>query len=77
MPTIEQGDILFIEDSLQDAAAVERSFAFLKINGVFDKVGGILLGKHELFDDHDTGVKHYEILLELLAGTRFAHLGRV
>lgn len=68
MPAIEEGDILFIEDSLQDAGAVERFFAFLKINGVFDKLAGILLGKHELFNDHGTGVKHYEILLEVLAG---------
>ena len=68
MPEIQSGDILFLEDSLTDAATVERSFAFLKVNGVFDKVTGIVLGKHELFDDEGTGVKPYEILLEILGG---------
>jgi muramoyltetrapeptide carboxypeptidase LdcA involved in peptidoglycan recycling len=66
MPEIKDGDILFIEDSLKDAATVERSFSFLKVNGVFDKISGIILGKHELFNDMKTGRKPYEILLEVL-----------
>lgn len=66
MPEIRYGDILFIEDTLKDAATVERSFSFLKVNGIFDKISGIILGKHELFDDLDTCRKPYEILLEVL-----------
>ncbi|PEF34096.1 S66 family peptidase [Bacillus wiedmannii] len=66
MPSIQEGDILFIEDSSKDAATIERSFSFLKINGVFEKVSGILLGKHEQFDDCGTKRKPYEILLEVL-----------
>lgn len=66
MPEIKKGDILFIEDSLKDIATIERSFSFLKINGVLDEVSGIILGKHELFDDLKTGRKPYEILLEVL-----------
>lgn len=66
MPEIKDGDILFIEDCLKDAATIERSFSFLKVNGVFDKISGIILGKHELFDDLGTGRKPYEILLEVL-----------
>lgn len=66
MPEIKNGDILFIEDSLKDSATIERSFSFLKINGVFDRISGIILGKHELFDDEKTGRKPYEILLEVL-----------
>lgn len=66
MPEIKDGDILFIEDCLKDAATIERSFSFLKINGVFDKISGIILGKHEIFDDLKTGRKPYEILLEVL-----------
>lgn len=66
MPEIEEGDILFIEDSLKDAATVERSFSLLKVNGIFDKAGGILLGKHEKFDDCQTGRKPYQILQEVL-----------
>lgn len=66
MPEIKEGDILFIEDSLKDIATIERSFSLLKINGVFDKISGIILGKHELFDDLKTGRKSYEVLLEVL-----------
>lgn len=66
MPEIKDGDILFIEDSLKDIATVERSFSFLKVNGVFDKISGIILGKHELFNDQKTGRKPYEVLLEVL-----------
>ncbi len=66
MPDILAGDILFIEDSLKDIATIERSFALLKLNGVFDRISGIILGKHELFDDMKTGRKPYEVLLEML-----------
>lgn len=68
MPEIREGDILFIEDSLKDACTIERSFSLLKLAGVLEKVGGILLGKHELFDDNGMGRKPYEILLEVLDG---------
>lgn len=70
MPEIKEGDILLIEDSLKDAATIERSFSLLKLAGVFDKVSGIILGKHELFDDNGTGRKPYEILLEVLGDAR-------
>lgn len=66
MPEIKEGDILFIEDSLKDIATIERSFSFLNVNGIFDKISGIILGKHELFDDLKTGRKPYEVLLEVL-----------
>ena len=66
MPEIQRGDILLIEDSLKDAQTIERSFAHLKINGVFDKISGLILGKHEKFNDLNTGRKPYEILLEVL-----------
>ncbi len=71
MPKIEEGDILLIEDSLKPAAIVERNFAFLKVNGIFDKIGGLLLGKHELFNDQDSGKKHYEILQEVMGKTNY------
>ncbi|MEG0308927.1 MAG: LD-carboxypeptidase [Clostridium sp.] len=66
MPEIRCGDILFIEDSLKDIATIERSFSLLKLNGVFEKVSGIILGKHELFDDCGTGRKPYKVLLEVV-----------
>ena len=66
MPQIKKGDLLFIEDSLKDCAIIERSFSLLKVNGVFDQISGIILGKHELFDDLTTGRRPYEILVEVL-----------
>ncbi|MCG7495488.1 LD-carboxypeptidase [Vibrio sp. Of7-15] len=68
MPVIKKGDILFIEDSLLNAATVERSLSFLKINGVFDNVSAVILGKHELFDDQGTKRRPIDILLEVLNG---------
>ena len=66
MPRIRQGDVLLLEDSLKDACTIERSFSLLKLAGVLDKVGGILLGKHELFDDNGTGRTPGDILEEVL-----------
>ncbi|PEX96620.1 LD-carboxypeptidase [Bacillus cereus] len=74
MPHIQEGDILFIEDSSKDASTIERSFSLLKINGVFDKVSGIILGKHEQFDDCGTNRKPYEILLEVLQDQKIPFL---
>lgn len=71
MPGIEEGDILFIEDSRKDACTIERSFSLLKLAGIFDRIGGIVLGKHECFDDNGTGRKPYEILLEVLGDHSF------
>lgn len=71
MPEIRQGDILLLEDSLKDAATVERSFSLMKLAGVFDRAGGIILGKHEKFDDNGTGRKPYEILLEVLGEPKY------
>lgn len=73
MPRIEEGDILFIEDSMKDAATVERSFSLLKCSGVFDRIGGLILGKHELFDDQGTGRRPWEILMEVIGGDREGH----
>lgn len=74
MPEIRKGDILFMEDSLKDACTIERTFSLLKLAGVFDKIGGILLGKHEKFDDNGTGRKPYEILLEVLGDCQIPFL---
>ena len=46
----------------------------LKLAGVFEKISGIVLGKHEKFDDNGTGRKPYEILLEVLDGCHIPFL---
>lgn len=71
MPKIKEGDILLIEDSLKDASTIERSFSLLKLSGVFNKINGLILGKHELFDDCKSGRKPYEILQEVMGNINF------
>lgn len=71
MPAIEQGDILLLEDSLHLAATVERSFAHLKLCGVFDRIGALVLGKHELFDSQGSGRRPLDILLEIVGEPTF------
>lgn len=66
MPDIKEGDILLIEDTMKTASVVEKNFNLLKLNGVFDRVGGIILGKHELFDNQGTGRTPSDILLETI-----------
>jgi muramoyltetrapeptide carboxypeptidase len=71
MPAIEQGDILLLEDSLKSAETVERSFAHLKLCGVFERIGGLILGKHELFDSQGSGKRPLDILLEVIGEPSF------
>lgn len=76
MPEIKAGDLLLLEDSLKDAADVERSFSLLKLSGVFDRIGGLILGKHELFDDCGTGRMPYQILQEVIGMVDFPILAQ-
>jgi len=41
----------------------------LKVQGFFDKVAGIILGKHECYDDLGTGKQPLDLLIEQLDGT--------
>lgn len=66
MPEIRDGDILLIEDSQKDIALLERLFSMLKLNGIFDRIGGLILGKHDLLDDRGTGKACYDMLLEVM-----------
>lgn len=77
MPEIKTGDILFIEDSLKDIDTIERSFSLLKCNKVFDKLGGLILGKHEGFNDKNTNRKPYEVLEEVIGDYNFPFLADV
>ena len=77
MPEIKKGDILFIEDAQKNPSVIERSFSLLKNAGVFDKIGGLILGKHEKYDDFETNRKPHEILLEVLGDFNFPFLADV
>ncbi len=76
-PEVLEGDILLVEDCLKNAAIVEKNFAMLKLHGVFNKVSGIILGKHECYDDLGTGRQPYDILLEQLDGIEIPILAEV
>ncbi|WP_342442592.1 S66 peptidase family protein [Lysinibacillus sp. FSL K6-0057] len=76
-PEVLEGDILLVEDCLKNAAVVEKNFAMLKLHGVFNKVSGIILGKHECYDDLGTGRQPYDILLEQLDGIEIPILAEV
>lgn len=77
MPEIKNGDILFIEDSRKSAAMMERLFSFLKLNRIFEKIGGLILGKHERFNDQRTQKQPYQILEEILGEYDFPFLAEV
>ena len=66
MPKIKKGDLLLVEDSFKNRGEVERSFAMLMCSGVFDRIGGLILGKHEQFDHGGTYQKPYDILKEVI-----------
>lgn len=67
-PQLSKNDLLFIEDAEKDASTVEKNFAMLKVAGVFDRVKGIILGKHALFDPEGSTRKPIDILEEVLDG---------
>ncbi|OCA59281.1 peptidase S66 [Aeromonas piscicola] len=71
MPAIERGDILLLEDSLLSAETVERSFAHLNLCGIFDRIGALILGKHERFNDQGSGKRPLDILLEVVGEPNF------
>ena len=76
-PTIQEGDILLLEDSWKDIATVEKNFAMLKLHGIFDKVKAIILGKYEQFDDQKTNRTPLDVLLEQLDGKSIPILAKV
>ncbi|WP_459471379.1 S66 family peptidase [Pediococcus pentosaceus] len=71
-PKLTFGDLLFIEDAEKDAATVEKNFAMIRDAGAFDKVRGVILGKHALFDDLGTQRRPIDILLEVLNNQRLS-----
>ncbi len=77
MPEIEQGDILFLENTEESADYTERYITWLKLNGVFEKIGGLIIGKHRGFYDNGTNKKPYEILMEVIGNVKFPILAEL
>lgn len=71
MPEIKEGDILFLENTEEWAGYTERYITWLRLCGVFDRIGGLILGKHRSFDDCGTGKKSYEAVMEAIGDRNF------
>ncbi|WP_299983712.1 S66 peptidase family protein [Desulfobacula sp.] len=75
MPLKDKNTILFIEDTTKTAAYMERLFSLLKAHNYFENVCGIILGKHEQYDDQNTSKRPHDILMEIAGKTDIPILG--
>lgn len=66
MPKIENGDILFIEDSNKSVDECERNFAFLKNSKILDKVSGVIIGKCENFNKMSSNETYESLFMKFL-----------
>ncbi|MFD2046145.1 S66 peptidase family protein [Ornithinibacillus salinisoli] len=64
-----KGAILFIEDGYKDMAIQERSLSMLKVAGVFDEIAGLVIGKHDHFNDLGSPFSLDELLIEIIGDT--------
>ena len=64
-----KGAILFLEDSFKTMAEEERSLSMLKLAGVFDEISGLIIGKHEHFQDQSAPFSFNDLLLEVIGDT--------
>ncbi|WP_409252753.1 S66 family peptidase [Bacillus sp. SCS-153A] len=72
-----KGAILFIEDSFKDMAIQERSLSMLKLAGVLDEIEGLIVGKHEHFNDCDAPFTFEDLLLEIMGDCQIPILTNV
>ena len=66
MPQIRPGDILFIEDTEEWACNIEHFLAQLKISGVFDILGGLIIGKCRQYEEYGTGKQYCEFIYDYI-----------
>jgi len=71
MPEIHEGDILLLEDVREQPESIERSFSLLENAGIFEKIGGLILGKHADYRSGETGLKSWEVPLEIVSKYSF------
>ncbi len=75
-PAID-GTILFIEESYQGLASLERSLYMLRLHKVFDVINGLLVGKMEKLDGQNAPFGASELILEATDGFDFPILSEV
>ncbi|WP_214690354.1 MULTISPECIES: S66 peptidase family protein [unclassified Exiguobacterium] len=72
-----KGAILFLEDSFKTMAEEERSLSMLKLAGVFDEISGLIIGKHEHFQNQSAPFSFNDLLLEIIGEKDFPILTNV
>lgn len=84
-PNINNKTILFFEDTCSNGnlnlAQVEKNVASLRNSGIFHKIGGLIVGKCEGFEEISNGVKYIDFIkgflcdlkIPILAEFDFAH----
>ncbi len=77
MPEIREGDLLFLEDCKDYPERIERSFSLLECAGTFERIGGLILGKHADYRDKGTGLRPWECALEIIGKYRFPVLAEI
>lgn len=70
-PKIQNGDILFLEELGVEADFFERIIGALYLDGVFDKIGGLILGKIKNYDDIGSGKNIIDFVLEIVKNPDF------
>lgn len=66
MPEINDGDILFFEESNKNIAEIERNLSALKNADIFKKIGGLIVGKFESYDDLESNIKYQDLILQYI-----------
>ncbi len=69
-PKIDDKTILFFEDTCSNnnlnLAQIEKNFASLRNSGILHKVGGLIIGKCEGFEEISNGIKYYDFIKEFI-----------
>lgn len=66
MPEINDGDILFFEESNKNIAEIERNLSALKNADIFKKIGGLIVGKFESYNDLESNIKYQDLILQYI-----------
>ncbi|MGL5205664.1 MAG: LD-carboxypeptidase [Metamycoplasmataceae bacterium] len=84
-PEVDHNTILFFEDTCQsdnlNLAQVEKNLASLRNSGILYKIGGLIIGKCESFEEISKGIKYvdfihdfiYDLNIPIIAEFDFAH----
>ena len=70
-PKIQNGDILFFEELGVEADFFERIIGALYLDGVFDRIGGLILGKIKNYNDIGSGKNLTDFILEITGNPSF------